>query len=1007
MITFRFAVFLMSIGLFAQTAVEPRIPNETLPAGGGIQIKLELTSPNPIIVGHFEMDSFSFDSFDGVSVFSSSGDAYGVAYRQGSRFIANLVSPQGSLGTQPDYPFFVVAANIPSGLAVGTRIPLSIGSGTTLTSPSGTPYSIPAPKSGVLTIGGTVSITNVIPGGGLLPPGTEVRLLGTGFDAETRVDVNEVVIENLRVLSPTEIRFNVSQAVQMTAKRIHVRDRRGSEAVYYSYLRAIPMGSSARPLLAAAYPVFSSSTYTSAVLESGAQQPSGFIGVAISNSTVSPVQVSLALVSAAGSTLGQATVALPGGSRWSRTLEEAFNAAGVAGSYVRLTSGMPVHVLGLRGDEATGNVTPFAPGSAPPPPPVVQISTAPGSLQFSVPRNGQAPLTRNVQVTSTGTPLSVSAAATASWITVSPTSGVTPLQLNLSVNPAGLPAGSHSGTVNLTAANGATASIPVTLVIEASPGAVALVAAPPSLSFSYETGASLPNARNVQVSSGGTPLIVSAASSAAWLNASPVSGSTPLQLSVSVSPAGLAAGNYSAAVSLTSPGATTISVPVSLTITSPPPGQWNVTPATLRFQSTGNEQRTTQSVNVRATTPGAPFSVVVEGSWLSVTPLSGQSPADLLVTANSAGLSPGSYPGAITIRPSAGVPITVPASLTVTAPPVPQLLLSSSSFEFIYTSGGPVPELPPVQVTSSGTALPIQVTSTAPWIEAVADRAETPATIRTRLALSGVAPGTHTGSVIVAPALGTPRSINIAVQVLTGTQAPPTITSIMSGASQTQSRGLAPGEIISIYGASLAGSTRVNATSNGRFEALVDGVSVWIGSTPAPILYLSPRQINVQVPFEQASNGTVGVSVEYQGIRSAVRDVAITPVSATIFTVDASGRGQAAVLNQDYALNTGSSPARRGSAIMIFATGGGATVPSSNTGSIANSNPNRTIASTFVWIGGQRVPALYSGTSPGSLTGLLQINAIVPGGIAAGTRVALAIEVDGVMSQDGVTIAVE
>ncbi len=1007
MINFRLAVFLASSGLLAQTAVEPRIPSETLPAGGGIQIKLELTSPNPIIVGHFEMDSYGFSGYDGVSVFSSSGDAYGVAFLQGGRFIANLVSPQGSLGTQPDYPFFVVAANIPAGLAAGTRIPLSIGSGTTLTSPGGTPYSIPAPKSGVLTIGGTVSITNVIPGGGLLPPGTEVRLLGTGFDAETRVDVNEVLIDNLRVISPTEIRFNLSQAVQMTAKRIRVRDRRGSEAVYYSYLRATPMGSSSRPLLNAAYPVFSSNAYASAVLESGAQPQSGFIGVAVLNSGVSPAQVALALVSATGATLGQATVALPGGSRWSRTLEEAFNSPGVAGSSVRITSNIPVHVMGLRGDEATGNVAPFAPGSAPPPPPPAgQISTAPGALQFTVPQNGSAPAPRNVQVTSTGTPIGVSAAATASWITISPASGVTPLQLSLGVNPAGLPVGSHSATVNLTAANGAAASVPVTLVVEAPPAALPLVAAPSSLSFSYETGAPFPGSRNVQVSSGGTPRTVSVASSAAWLNASPASGATPLSLSVSVNPAGLAAGNYSAALSLASPGTATISVPVLLTITTPLPSQWTVAPATLRFQSTENEQRTTQAVNVRASTPGAPFAVTVEGSWLAATPLSGQSPSDVLVTANSGGLAPGSYTGAVTIRPSTGTAVTVPVSLTVTATPAPQLVLSTSSFEFVYTPGGLVPDPPLVQVASSGTALPIQVTSTAPWITAAVNRAETPANIRMALTLSGLAPGTHTGGVVVTPAHGTPRVINIAVQVLGGRQ-DPTITSIVTSAAQSQSTGLAPGEIISIYGSALAGSTRTNSASGGRFETLIDGVRVWIGNTPAPILYLSPGQINVQVPFELAGGGTVGVSVEYQGVRSAVRNLTQRSVSPAIFTVDASGRGQAALLNQDYARNTGSSPAKRGSAIMIFGTGGGATVSPSESGALAGSHPNPTRAGVFVWIGGQRVPALYSGTSPGSLSGLLQVNAIVPDGVAAGARVPLVIEVDGVVSQDGVTIAVE
>ena len=178
------AGLLLAAGLFGQTLIEPRIVSETLPSGGLMQIKVDLTSPHPITTTgtDYSLDS-AFDSFEGVAIFSPSGDAYGVAVPQGGRMRANLVSPLASLGTQLDYPYLVTAAHIRSGLAAGTVVPINFGPGLTFTGLNGEIYTISG-KNGTLTIGGSVSVTNVVPGGGVVPAGTTVRLLGTGFTAQ-------------------------------------------------------------------------------------------------------------------------------------------------------------------------------------------------------------------------------------------------------------------------------------------------------------------------------------------------------------------------------------------------------------------------------------------------------------------------------------------------------------------------------------------------------------------------------------------------------------------------------------------------------------------------------------------------------------------------------------------------------------------------------------------------------------------------------------------------------
>ncbi len=255
-------------GSLAAQIIEPRIVSETLPSGSLMQIKMELTSPHPIVTGgaRFEMDS-SFSGFDGVSVFSPSGDAYGAALLRGQTFTANIVSPQASLGTQLDYPFLVVASRIKAGIAAGTQIPINFSPNFVLNAPGGTPYTYVV-TNGILTIGGSISVDNVIPGGGVLAAGTTVRILGTGFTPTTQLAPGTLTISNFRYVSPTELNFEMGQTASITGQRLRVKNpANNNEVVYFSYLRATTIGASGRTLLNGVHPIFQEATsYTSAAL---------------------------------------------------------------------------------------------------------------------------------------------------------------------------------------------------------------------------------------------------------------------------------------------------------------------------------------------------------------------------------------------------------------------------------------------------------------------------------------------------------------------------------------------------------------------------------------------------------------------------------------------------------------------------------------------------------------------------------------------------------------------
>jgi len=96
--------------------------------------------------------------------------------------------------------------------------------------------------------------------------------------------------------------------------------------------------------------------------------------------------------------------------------------------------------------------------------PVLTFSAS--TLAFTAPVGGPAPAPQTLMVSSSGGPISFTAAAGAAWIGVTPATGTTPATLSVSVNPASLAAGTYSGTVNVTPAGSATPqSVIVTLQV--------------------------------------------------------------------------------------------------------------------------------------------------------------------------------------------------------------------------------------------------------------------------------------------------------------------------------------------------------------------------------------------------------------------------------------------------------------------------------------------------------------------------------------------------------------
>jgi uncharacterized protein (TIGR03437 family) len=201
--------------------------------------------------------------------------------------------------------------------------------------------------------------------------------------------------------------------------------------------------------------------------------------------------------------------------------------------------------------------------------------------------------------------------------------------------------------------------------------------------------------------------------------------------------------------------------------------------------------------------------------------------------------------------------------------------------------------------------------------------------------------------------------------------------------------GVAPGEIVTVLGSGIGPPNMVSLTLTGdrRLATTLADTRIWFDNVAAPLVYVSDQQSSAIVPYAVAGQASVDVQIEYKGVRSDPVTVPVLASRPGIFSEDASGQGQGAILNEDGTFNSPSNPARRGSVIMIFGTGGGEAAPGVVDGQLVNGTlpTANLLVSVFFDIGlGEDGPpakqgeVLYAGGSAMSVAGLLQVNVRVP-----------------------------
>lgn len=273
------------------------------------------------------------------------------------------------------------------------------------------------------------------------------------------------------------------------------------------------------------------------------------------------------------------------------------------------------------------------------------------TLQFSATETGGASTTP--AVTWSATQGSVSSTGLFTAPTVSTSTSVV-----ISAQTTSTPALSAQSTVTVTPAQAAPVSTPT---LSVSPTG--------TLSFAGTTGSTVA-AQTLAIQSSGSALSWSASGIPAWLTLSATSGTTPASITVTPNTSGLTATSYTASIVIANGSSSSLTVPVTLTLTAASSPALSVSPGSLSFLGTVGGTLATQVLNVTNTSGSAlGWTASASPSWLSLSATSGSTPGTVTVTANPASLSVGSVNGSITFNApgAAGSPFTVSVTVTLAA----------------------------------------------------------------------------------------------------------------------------------------------------------------------------------------------------------------------------------------------------------------------------------------------------------------------------------------------------
>jgi len=432
------------------------------------------------------------------------------------------------------------------------------------------------------------------------------------------------------------------------------------------------------------------------------------------------------------------------------------------------------------------------------------ISLTPASLTFSATAGAGNPAAQPITVGNSGTGTLAAPTATISytsgsgWLTASVSGSAAPYTVTVSAATGSLAAGSYAATLSLASAGASNTpqTVAVTFNVAAA-GTPTMGLSPTSLGFSATAGGANPLAQTVSVSNAGSGSLaaptatISYTTGAGWLSAAVSGSAAPYTVTVSAVTGSLAAGTYTASISLASAGAgnTPQAVPVTFTVSTTPGTPFlGISPAGLDFTATvGGSNPAAQTIGVAnlgggtLATPTLAISYISGSGWLNATVSGTSAPFTITVTATTGSLAKDIY-GAILTITSVGAttsPRQVPITFTVSTPGVPEMDLSRSSLSFNADPGGPDPSERTFDVDNIGggtLALPtvtIAYTSGSGWLSTSVAGTDAPYEVTVTATTGSLTTGAYQATLAVSStgALSSPQNVAVTFTV----NPPPTL----------------------------------------------------------------------------------------------------------------------------------------------------------------------------------------------------------------------------------------
>jgi uncharacterized protein (TIGR03437 family) len=192
---------------------------------------------------------------------------------------------------------------------------------------------------------------------------------------------------------------------------------------------------------------------------------------------------------------------------------------------------------------------------------------------------------------------------------------------------------------------------------------------------------------------------------------------------------------------------------------------------------------------------------------------------------------------------------------------------------------------------------------------------------------------------------------------------------------------LSPGAIVTLFGSRMGPHEGIGfQLVDGGVPVSLGGTQVLVNGAPAPILFSSYWQLNVIMPYSLPIHGQTTIQVLSDfGAGNELGNSTVQRAGISLFRLDESASRPAAALNEDGTVNSPRNPAKKGSRVMLFGTGGGPTLPPSVDGEVTPLVPRLLEFGAQVEIeGGPMLTVEYAGAAPGLVAGATQINIKLP-----------------------------